>query len=184
MNDHSALLLRVRTRAAQKPAQLPARLSSQTVAEAESELGFALPPLLTCLYCEVANGGFGPGYKLLPLVGDDRTAVATYRAERAQSRAEPPPHWPHGILPIMDWGCGMYAAVDCLRPDTPVLLFEPNAVDDNWADAWFQDAASLSQWLTSWLGGTGWWEEDVMLAEDAADPQPWPDAAERIVAMG
>jgi hypothetical protein len=67
-------------------------LSSQAVAEAESELGFALPPLLTRLYREVANGGFGPGYKLLPLIGDDRTAMATYRAERAQSQAEPPPH--------------------------------------------------------------------------------------------
>ena len=184
MNDHSQLLLDLRTRAEQESTQLPPTLGRRAAAGAEPELGFALPPLLTRLYCEVANGGFGPAYQFLPLIGGDRTAVATYRAERAQSLAEPPAHWPHGVLPVLDWGCGMYAAVDCLRAGAPVLLFEPNAVDGNWADAWFQDSPSLSQWLASWLDGTGWWEEEAMSAQGAADPRPWPDAAERIAAMG
>ncbi len=34
-------------------------------------LGFALPPLLASLYREVANGGYGPDYQLLPWSGQD-----------------------------------------------------------------------------------------------------------------
>ncbi len=45
------------------------------------------------------------------------------------------PHWPRGVLPILDWGCAMYAAVDCLQPHAPILLFEPNAVEENWPKA-------------------------------------------------
>jgi hypothetical protein len=56
----------------------------------------------------------------------------------------------------------MYAAVDCLRPDGSILLFDPNADTGKWTDAWFQDSPSLTQWLLSWLDGTGWREEDVM----------------------
>ncbi|MYZ10709.1 hypothetical protein GT028_25595 [Streptomyces sp. SID2999] len=75
----------------------------------------------------------------------------------------------------------MYAAVDCLAPDAPVLLFGHNAGPDGWADAWFLDSPSPEQWLTSWLNGTGWWEEGAMTAEDAPEPTPWPDAAHRLV---
>ncbi|MET8692408.1 SMI1/KNR4 family protein [Streptomyces bauhiniae] len=53
---------------------------------------------------------------------------------------------------------------------------------DDWADAWFLDSPSLAQWLTAWLHGTGWWEEEVMTAENAPEPSPWPDAAHRLAA--
>jgi hypothetical protein len=114
------------------------------------------------------------------LTGHGRTVVAEYGTLRTASGA----YWPHGVLPILDWGCSMYAAVDCLHPDAPVLLFEPNAGPANWADAWFLDSPSLAQWLSSWLDGTGWWEEDGMTADDAAEPTPWTDAAARIAATG
>lgn len=39
------------------------------VAAAENELGFQLPPLLSQLYTQVANGGFGPGYGIFGLEG-------------------------------------------------------------------------------------------------------------------
>jgi len=74
----------------------------------------------------------------------------------------------------------MYAAVDCLNPDAPLLLFEPNAGPDGWADAWFLDSPSLTQWLTAWLDQTGWYEEEVMMSEDIPQPAPWPDAARRL----
>lgn len=179
MTDHQALIRRVRARAAQESAHLPLCADAGAVAEAERLLGFALPPLLARLYREVANGGFGPEYKLFPLVGEGRTAVSEYGTEGRE-----PSHWPLGVLPIMDWGCAMYAAVDCLRPEAPVLLFEPNAVEDNWPDAWFQDAPSLADWLDNWLNGKGWWEEEVMLADDAEGLAPWPEAAARIAAQG
>src|SRR5689334_14494232 len=123
MNNLSELLLRVRDRAEQETGVLAPCVSEQDIADAEQVLGFSLPPLLRLLYLQVANGGFGPDYTLLPLVGDGRTAVAEYGPLR-NTHSE---YWPLGVLPILDWGCGMYAAVDCLAPDAPVLLFEPNA---------------------------------------------------------
>lgn len=180
MNDLSELLLRVRDRAEQEAGAraLAPSVSEQDIADAEHVLGFSLPPLLRLLYLRVANGGFGPEYTLLPLVGDGRTAVSEYGPLR-NARSE---YWPRGVLPILDRGCGMYAAVDCLAPDAPVLPFEPNAGPDDWADAWFLDSSSVAQWVTSWLDGTGWWEEEVMMAEDGPQPTPWPDAARRLAA--
>jgi hypothetical protein len=169
MSDLSDLVLRVRERALQQAEVLPACVTEQDIAAAERELGFALPTLLSLMYRQVANGGFGPEYTLLPLIGPGRTAVSEYGPPRSTSASE---YWPRGVLPILDWGCGMYAAVDCLDPAAPVLLFEPNAGPEDWADAWFLDSPSLAQWLGSWLEGTGWWEEEVMMAEDAQEPVP------------
>ncbi|WP_282206216.1 SMI1/KNR4 family protein [Kitasatospora fiedleri] len=169
-DDTSTLIARVRERAQQGRGELPARAGAGEIAAAERELGFPLPPLLARLYQEVANGGFGPDCFLFPLIGEGRTAVAEYR---------PCAYWPRGLLPILDWGCGMYAAVDCQDPETPVLLFEPNADPDDWAEAWFTDSPSLAKWLRSWVDGTDWWEKEVMPAADAPEPQPWPDAARR-----
>ena len=145
MTSTTELLLRVRERAEQQTGVLAACVSEQDIADAEEVLGFGLPPLLRLLYLQVANGGFGPEYTLLPLVGDGRTATAEY----GPPGTAPAEYWPRGVLPILDWGCGMYAAVDCLTADAPVLLFEPNAGPDDWADAWFLDSPSLTQWLTS-----------------------------------
>ncbi|MEV7233200.1 hypothetical protein AB0N06_04195 [Streptomyces sp. NPDC051020] len=75
-----------------------------------------------------------------------------------------------------------------LPPDVVDLLahdedrVEPNAGLDEWADAWFLDSPSVAQWLISWLDGTGWWEEEVMMAEDGLQPTPWLDTARRLAA--
>lgn len=182
MTEHDELLRRIRSRALEEADELPPVASEQDLAEAEKQVGFALPPLLARVYREVANGGFGPEYTLFPLIGEGRTAVSAYGTECPRPPAEPSPHWPRGVLPILDWGCGMYAAVDCLQPAAPVLVFEPNSIEDNWPDAWFQDAPSLAAWLNSWLHGTGWWEGEAMADGDAAEPRPWPQAAGRIAA--
>ncbi|QIQ03521.1 SMI1/KNR4 family protein [Streptomyces liangshanensis] len=195
MSDHDELIRRVRTLAVQESSPLPPCVDSAAVAEAERLLGFGLPPLLVRLYAEVANGGFGPDYTLFPLLGEGQTVVSEYGEQRPVQPAEPAgsigpaepeetwdsePHWPHGVLPVLEWGCAMYAAVDCLRPDAPVLLFEPNGYVDDWAEVWFRDAPSLSEWLLRWVNGTGWWEEDATRSEDAVVPVPWPEAADRI----
>ncbi|MCP2337863.1 SMI1/KNR4 family protein [Actinomadura rupiterrae] len=169
VTDHDDLVRRVIERAA---ADLPCATAAQ-ISEAETLLGFRIPPLLARLYRKVGNGGFGPDYHLLPLIGpEETTAVGTYRAEHASG------DWPTGVLPILDWGCAMCAAVDCADPDAPVLLFEPNAVTgDDWSRAWFEDTGSLAAWLDDWLNGTSWYEQD--------DPQlvPWPQAAARMPSL-
>ncbi|WP_343950186.1 hypothetical protein [Nonomuraea longicatena] len=58
---------------------------------------------------------------------------------------------------MLDWGCGMFAAVDCRSADATVLLFDPNGGPD----AWYVDAESLTDWLETWLAETGWYEEDA-----------------------
>lgn len=186
MTDENDLLKRVAARAhEQRALALPAPLAAEDIAAAEEWLGFRLPPLLRRLYGEVANGGFGPDYLLFPLTGDGRTALSAYQAEYGHDHARrQSAHWPRGVLPILDWGCAMNAAVDCLSPGGPVLLFEPNAEPDDWADAWFQDAPSLAAWLDAWLSGTGWWEEDVMMGENPVEPTPWPEAAQRLGKVG
>ncbi|MFE7584364.1 SMI1/KNR4 family protein [Streptomyces gardneri] len=174
------LIPRVAAKAKATSTALPPAASAEEVAAAETVLGFALPPLLASLYREVANGGYGPDYQLLPLAGAGRTVLSEYQSERTSSAEGETPYWPAGVLPILDWGCGMYAAVDCRSETAAVLLFEPNAIVDDGAVAWFVDAGSLTEWLETWLAGSGWYQEDADEHEDVAQPTPWETAASRI----
>ncbi|MBX9423809.1 SMI1/KNR4 family protein [Streptomyces lateritius] len=180
MKTSEDLVRRVAAKARATSRALPPVAGAEEVASAEAALGFPLPPLLASLYREVANGGFGPDYQLLPLVGTGRTVLSEYRSERSASAEGGTPYWPAGVLPILDWGCAMYAAVDCHSETAQVLLFEPNAMTDDGATAWFADADSLTAWLETWLTGTGWYEEDADEHPDVAEPTPWERAAARI----
>ncbi|MFD0148615.1 SMI1/KNR4 family protein [Streptomyces sp. NPDC055721] len=177
------LVPRVAAKAKATSTALPPAASAEEVAAAEAVLGFALPPLLASLYREVANGGYGPDYQLLPLVGAGRTVLSDYRSERSSSAEGETPYWPAGVLPILDWGCGMYAAVDCRSETATVLLFEPNAIVDDGAAAWFVDSGSLAEWLETWLAGTGWYQEDAAEHDDVTEPTPWETAASRIAEL-
>lgn len=46
---------------------LPA--TKQQIRRTEQQLGFPLPPLLSLLYTQIANGGFGPGYGIIGAAG-------------------------------------------------------------------------------------------------------------------
>ncbi|WP_037869295.1 SMI1/KNR4 family protein [Streptomyces sp. SPB074] len=183
MTDTHDLLRRVAVRAAADGGALPAPADEATLAEAERRLGFVLHPLLARLHREIADGGFGPGYRLLPLLGPGESLVEEYVARRAASAGAGHPEWPAGVVPVLTWGCAMYAAVDCLSAEGQVLLFEPNAHGGgSWEDCWFLDSPGLAAWLETWLAGTGWFEEETSGREDAAVPQPWERAAERLTA--
>ncbi|MER7623478.1 SMI1/KNR4 family protein [Streptomyces sp. NPDC126503] len=130
-----------------------------------------------------------PGHALLDLCrrqpldhdsSDVRPVTGATIPRQLASAEDEAPYWPAGVLPILDWGCAMYAAVDCLSETATVLLFDPNAMTDDGAAAWFVDAASLAEWLETWLAGTGWYREDADEHEDAAEPTPWEMAASRI----
>ena len=140
---------------------LPAPADEATVTRAEAALGFRMPPLLAALYTRIGNGGFGPEYGLLPLLDNppagEPAAVTQYLANRASGHQDPDWPWPEGVLPISHWGCAMYACVDCRSPQATVLLYEPNA--DEADHAWYVDVPSLTAWLSSWVEGTGWYEE-------------------------
>ncbi|SCD29569.1 hypothetical protein GA0115252_100313 [Streptomyces sp. DfronAA-171] len=181
VTETDELLRRVATRALSESPHLPAPVPEARLAEAEGRLGFPLHPLLARLYREVADGGFGPDYRLLPLLGPDESVVGEYLARREEPGEHP--MWPEGIVPVLTWGCAMYAAVDCFDENGQVLLFEPNAYAGGpWDGCWFHDSGSLAAWLGTWLAGTGWYEEDARDGDGAAEPQAWDRAASRLSA--
>ncbi|OEJ33244.1 SMI1/KNR4 family protein [Streptomyces subrutilus] len=146
---------RVRTSVRAHGRARPAPLGREEIARAEGILGFALPPLLAALHTRVGDGGFGPGQGLLPL----GQAVRTYGAQRASGW-----RWPEGVLPVADFGCGMYACVDCRSENAQVLLFDPNPGEPDLA--WSIDAPGLAGWLRGWLDGTAWFCEESALGEE------------------
>ncbi|MEV7502477.1 SMI1/KNR4 family protein [Streptomyces sp. NPDC093018] len=181
MTDIDDLVQRVAVRAASDDENLPAPVGDAQLAQAEARLGFALHPLLTRLYREVADGGFGPDYRLLPLLGPGSSVVGEYLARRAASVSVAHPEWPEGVVPILTWGCGMYAGIDCRSADGQVLLFEPNPYSGgSWAECWFLDSDGIAAWLETWLAGTGWFEEDACDRDDVVEPRPWDQAVNRL----
>ncbi|MEU8622013.1 SMI1/KNR4 family protein [Streptomyces sp. NPDC048623] len=182
MNEYDDLLERVSIRAAASRPHRPP-VTAGALAAAEERLGFPLHPLLAALYRQAGDGGFGPEYTLFPLTrataAEEDTVVDGYLDRVPPADADTWWSWPKGVVPILDWGCAMIAAVDCLSEDGTVLLFDPNAItDQDLTGAWFVDASSLTEWLETWLAGTGWYEEDMV--DEEFDMGPWSDAASRL----
>jgi hypothetical protein len=182
MTDYDGLVARIAARAREDAPMslksgLPSRLLPEQIEHAEATLGFRLHPLLATIYRDVANGGFGPDYQLMSLI-DGPTAeqvVSCYLTNRT-STADTEWAWPDGVLPILTWGCGMYACVDCRSEDGTVLLFEPNPGDPD--VAWWIDSPSLSDWFAHYINDTGWWVKAEQ-GEDIDEMSPWTHAAER-----
>lgn len=142
-------------------------LTEEQVSEAETILGFPLPPTLRILCTRLANGGFGPHYGLLRLAGEvsetDRTILEWYQdfTERCtffdlEDRVRPGKNipfavsaWPRFVLPICEEGCGNYF---CLHAVTGQMLTVE--IWDAHESGLAYVADSLEQWLEAWLEGT------------------------------
>jgi hypothetical protein len=139
-------------------------LAHDQVAEVESLLGYVLPLLLTRMYTEVANGGFGDSYGLLGLIGGPKNEAGFDSARLLKELRKPDPNdrfwkWPDGLLPIGHLGCGMYHCVDSKSKRGKIILFEPNPHEDgcSWRDAFFPFSPSLSKLMSDWLDGNDLW---------------------------
>ncbi|MEU5566203.1 SMI1/KNR4 family protein [Micromonospora musae] len=183
MTDYTDLLTRIAARAREdEPLTpiadgLPAPLPQEKVTDAEERLGFQLHPLLAAIYRDFANGGFGPDYQLFSLTeGPTSEQAVDLYLEARSGKAGTDWAWPEGVLPILDWGCGMYVCVDCRTEQSTVLLFEPNPGDPD--AAWWIDSPSLTTWLEHYVNDTGWWVKAAE-GEDFDELPPWPDAKER-----
>jgi len=116
-----------------QPRALPSPATSDDLARAEAELGFALPNLLRRLYLEVADGGFGPAYSIFGVVTRGRFNRYTFTHDllveqyrdlcRMVITPEREPAWPFGMLPICELGCGGFSCIDCTESGGPVWLF-------------------------------------------------------------
>ncbi|WP_329380827.1 SMI1/KNR4 family protein [Streptomyces sp. NBC_01351] len=174
MNETEQLLEQVadhvRNSARGQGRPLPAPLGAGETTRAEGILGFVLPPLLAELYTRIGDGGFGPEQGFLSL----RQAVTTYGAQRVSGW-----RWPEAVLPIADFGCAMYACVDCRSETAQVLLFDPNTGEPDLA--WSIDGPSLADWLRGWLDGTAWFCEESELGEELdLELRPWAEFSSRI----
>lgn len=134
---------------------LPGPCAPADLAEAEARLGFTLPPLLRRVLTEVADGGFGPGYGLVGVAGAaDAGAhlVELYEGYRAGGDGAIGT-WPEGRLPVAHLGEGLFACVDALDPDAPVVVFDPTELDedDDLGVAFAPEAPSLEAWLADWV---------------------------------
>ena len=116
------------------------------IAATEGRLGFALPSLLTRIYTEVADGGFGPGYGLLSLANsgpNGRSLSSVYRDFRAGD-------WLERLLPLWDWGCAMWSCLDGRSEEGAIITSNQgeftvtNFTLRSWLQAW-TTSVDLSQ---------------------------------------
>jgi len=118
------------------------------VAEAETRLGFSLPPLLRRVYREVGPGGHGPGHGLLSIDssgGGDDGLVGFH------GRTATDPRWPGKILAFCDWGCAIWSALDCICVAGLVVTVTESG--------FHTQGHTLSSWLTAWVEDVDLWSE-------------------------
>jgi hypothetical protein len=100
-----------------------APVTEQAIAEAEANLGFAIPHLLRSIYLNVGNGGFGPGYGILGVRNGHTAALGTLveTYEQMRNGAEYLGfEWQPGLLPFCEWGCNISSCVDGLSEENRV----------------------------------------------------------------
>jgi hypothetical protein len=151
--------------AARFPETGAAPLDERSISQAEAILGRALPPFLHEAYRSVGNGGFGPGYGLLPLLvvgeaNDSESVVDLYRGLSSSDRDDPVWAWPSQLLPFCDWGCAIRSCVDCSSAEGAVVTFDPGVrgVSEPMSNAFVVTHASLRNWFADWIAGVKLWE--------------------------
>jgi hypothetical protein len=138
--------------------------SAKRLQAAERALCFKLPALLRAIYIEVGNGGFGPEYGIVGTKGgaklDGCTLETCYQKMRTIAKENSVWRWPRRLLPLANYGCGMWSCVDCEFSKLPMFLWDPNNLDAdldgadarlNWGNAFWDQGLTLRTWLETWL---------------------------------
>ena len=97
---------------------------------AERAIGFQLPELLRAIYLQVGNGGFGPEYGIVGTKGgfklDNCSLESCYQGLLQLEKENSVWRWPGRLLPLANYGCGMWSCVDCEYKKLPMILWDPN----------------------------------------------------------
>jgi hypothetical protein len=134
--------------------------TTDELAEAEGQLGFPLPDLVRARYLEVGNGGWGPGYGLLPLTGDWSLAEQTLWHISSSPSGLGGPGWPPRLVRLVEWGCHYASCVDCSHPNCSVVFYDNDMASLDWvepSDYLYPESPSLAAWLSDWLEGVDLW---------------------------
>ncbi len=132
----------------------------------ERRLKFRLPELLRAVYTRVGNGGFGPAYGIVGTTGgfrlDGCLLESCYQKMLLLQEENPIWRWPRRLLPVANYGCGMWSCVDCEYKTLPMFLWDPNNLDEelsgldaqlNWGGSFWTQRLLLRTWLDGWLHG-------------------------------
>ena len=146
------------------PSTIRPKLTASELSESVGELGFEPPSLYVELMQTVGNGGFGPGYGLMGLVGgatDDmgKTAVGLYKDLEQLDPDDPTWKWPRGLLPVCHWGCAIYSCIDSAEDGATIKTWDPNEWEYGTSPelAIRSTGMSLAEWLGTWADGTNIW---------------------------
>lgn len=128
----------------------PPPVTIEQLAEFKYCTGLRLPVILTRLYSEVANGGFGPAWGINPIDGDDSLASWHGFFRDANVCKDEPCIWPAHLLRFCELGCTMYYGIDPAIDTCPVYRVDPNqgSLDGNQWCTLIDD--SVESWLRSW----------------------------------
>jgi hypothetical protein len=127
----------------------------EIIEEFQRKVGFALPPSLRAAYLDRGNGGWGPPYGVMGLIGGHLTdlgddVLSLYQTWCGQDPDDPAWHWPRDLLPICHIGCGMHVCVDAATG--AVIQFDPNGYGPGgppWDTAFTHVCDSIDAWLAS-----------------------------------
>lgn len=140
--------------------------SEQAVAEAEQALGISFPEPLREVYLKVSNGGIGPGYFILGVKGghlsdEGDTISELYLSLKEEDPLDPLWVWPENIVPFCHWGCAIYSCFDSVKPNKPIVWFDPNQreMGEPMEQQFIPHRDSLDSWLRGWLNGEDLWAE-------------------------
>jgi hypothetical protein len=130
---------------------LPPPLDPDALDRATAELGMTVPPFVRRLYCEVADGGFGPGAGLLPFA----RVVAEYRDLCEQASEIETDRWPASLLPLAASDAG-HVCVDVSSGGVVESDYEERELDDGDDEMAFglvlhERWPSVGRWLEDWL---------------------------------
>lgn len=139
----------------------------------ESELGVRFPEMLRSVYTAIGDGGFGPGYGLLPLSPlkaepAQDSVLGLYQVFSGADPEDPSWVWPRRLVPFCDWGCAIRSCVDCSTDAGAVVTFDPDSHQEgaDWSDSLASTHTSLEAWFSDWVTGVKIW--DLMFEPDPA----------------
>ncbi len=117
---------------------------------AEDALGMALPPFLSRLYREVANGGFGPGSGMVGLQGGHGDSAGLTLVEVYKLFRQVDENWPRSLLPLWEGDPPVWFGVDVRSAEGRILLEDEYGARTT--------AFTLHTWLEAWLSGVNLFE--------------------------
>ena len=115
---------------------------------------------------KVANGGIGPGYKIIGVEGghtsDEEDSIdELYASFSTLDPDDSAWNWPKGLLPFCHWGCAIYSCIDTTKEGNPVIWFDPNMreLNEPMEQAFIESKPSLESWFNDWLNDVDLWAE-------------------------